>query len=162
MSSFLKISGAASLALHAMTYMALRNDGKPVSTKEVAQHFKVSEDHLHKVFQRLTRARLAETVRGPRGGFRIAGDPGKITLLNIYEAIEGPLDANFCLLESMTCNYNKCIFGGVIDSVNTQLRTYLEATSLSDLAGSLTVQQPPPPKRNSICRFYSWLFRRQC
>ena len=146
MSSFLSISGAASLALHAMSYISIHSDGKPVSTKEVAQHFKVSEDHLHKVFQRLTRARLAETVRGPRGGFRIAGDPGNISLLDIFEAIEGPLDPNCCLLESMACNYNMCIFSGVINSVNTQLKTYLETTSLSDLAGSLSVQKPQPKR----------------
>jgi DNA-binding IscR family transcriptional regulator len=63
----------------------------------------------------------------------IEGDPDKITLLNIYEEIEGPLPDKHCLLEAPFCNGNDCILGGLLEKVNREVREYLSGTRLSQL-----------------------------
>lgn len=137
MANILKISEATSLALHSMTYLAVNGDSKPVSTREISENFKISEAHLSKVFQRLSRQGLVVTQRGPRGGIRIAKSADQITLLHIYEAIEGPIGASECLLASRSCGFTSCVLGDIVGKVNTQVKDYLSGTKLSDLAKTL-------------------------
>jgi len=56
-----------------------------------------------KVLQALARARLIESHRGSGGGFSLAGDPARITLLDVIEAIEGSTALNICLTSDTAC-----------------------------------------------------------
>jgi Rrf2 family protein len=131
MSSVLKISEAASLALHTMVYLAA-NDENPASTPEIARILNASENHLSKVLQRLTKAGLAHPIRGPKGGFTLGKPADQISLLDVYEAIEGPLESTSCLLGTAGCGDN-CLFGGLLESVNHQVKMHFQKTMLSDL-----------------------------
>lgn len=135
MASVLKISEAASLALHSMTYLAAHENGKPVSTKEISDNFGISEAHLSKVFQRLSRVGLVRTQRGPGGGVRLGKPAADVTLLDIFEAIEGPIEYNSCILGAKTCDYASCILGQLANTVNHQVRDYLKSSNLAVLAG---------------------------
>ena len=136
MSSMLKISEAASLAMHGMAFLASNSD-RAVSTREIASRFHASEAHLSKVLQRLTRAGLVKSIRGPKGGF-MAGKPAdEITLLDVYESIEGPLVPCECLFSIPVCGDNGCILGGILVTVDRQIREYLAGTKLSDLANHI-------------------------
>ena len=130
--SILKISDAASLALHTMVYLA-KNPDRMVSTREIAGALDVSENHLAKVRQRLAKAGLVDAARGPGGGFRLASDPENTTLLQIYETIEGTFKPVSCLLRKPACTGETCILGGMIASVNEQFLEYLQTTALAAL-----------------------------
>jgi Rrf2 family protein len=132
MDNILKISEAASLAMHACTYLAKQN-GVKASTKEIAQVLGASEHHLAKVMQRLAKAGLVIPARGPKGGFTLARAPRKISLLNIYEAIEGDFGASNCLLSSKVCKGDKCILGGLLKTLNSEVLNYLKGTRLSEI-----------------------------
>jgi len=136
----LRISTAASLALHAISLLAA-NGNRTLSTKEIAAKLRASEAHLSKVLQRLGKARLVEATRGPKGGFCPARPGGDISLLEVYEAIEGPLQDSVCLLGEPVCQGEKCILGGLLETVNQQAREYLGGTTLSDLADVYEVTQ---------------------
>jgi Rrf2 family protein len=133
MQNILRISEAFSLALHSMTFLAANND-RPHSTKEIAERLAVSEAHLSKVLQRLHRGRLVQSIRGPKGGFSIAGSPGSIRLLDVYECIDGKLPVCDCLLASPVCSGHGCIFGGLPEAVSRQFKDYMEKTKISDFA----------------------------
>jgi len=140
LSNVLKISDAASLGLHAMGLLATRPD-TGFSTKQIARDLQVSEAHLSKVLQRLTKVGLAASTRGPRGGFALARSAESITLLDVYEAIEGPLVATRCLLGKRVCNGRQCILGDLLTTVDGQVRDYLATTRLADLT-SIYQSQP--------------------
>lgn len=137
MSNLLKISEAASLAFHAMVLLA-EKPGEVLSTKYIAEQFDVSEFHLSKVLQRLAKAGHVRSIRGPKGGFALVAKPGKLTLLEIYEVIEGPLTVGSCLFEMSACSRNKCVLGGLIEQVNNNVRNYLNQTRLSTVVESNT------------------------
>ena len=84
MNPWLNISDAAALALHAMGFLALKKD-TPVSNGEIAENFGVSENHLSKVLQRLGKAGLVRSSRGPRGGYLLNRPAEEINLLIIWE-----------------------------------------------------------------------------
>ncbi len=132
MSRVLKISEAASLALHTMVLLAARPQ-RTQATRDIAALLGVSEAHLAKVLQRLARAGLVTSQRGPRGGFSLARDPGQINLLEVYEAVEGPLQERSCLLGQPVCGGN-CLLGGLLHKVADEVSQYFSQTRLSDLA----------------------------
>jgi Rrf2 family protein len=106
-----------------------------VSTKRIASELHVSEAHLSKVLQRLAKAGLVDSTRGPKGGFRLAREAEDVRLLELYETIEGPLMANNCLLGTRICKGEQCILGNLLETVDRQVREYLAATRLSELTG---------------------------
>jgi Rrf2 family protein len=132
MSSLVKISEAASLALHTGVYLAA-HPGRTVSVHEVAQVLGCSENHLSKVLQRLVRTGLVHSTRGPGGGFVMAKKPEEVSLLAVYEAIEGRLEDASCLLAHPVCG-GDCILGGLLAEVNTKARQYLTTKTLADFA----------------------------
>jgi Rrf2 family protein len=133
MANVLRISEAASLALHTMVLLA-RKPEERLSTKEIAGVLEVSEAHLSKVLQRLGRVGLVNATRGPSGGFVVRENPDGITLLEVYEAIEGPLNSSKCLLGTPICNGGgKCILGGLLEEVNKEVKDYLSGTTISEL-----------------------------
>jgi Rrf2 family protein len=132
MSTALRISEAASLAFHAMALLAA-NPGEMISTSEIASTLKVSEAHLSKVLQRLTKVGLVKSIRGPGGGFKLAKRRDRITLLDVFESMEGRLELSDCLLAVPACSGDRCMFGGLLDSVNSQLINALAKKKLSQV-----------------------------
>jgi len=132
MPGVVKISEAASLALHAMVVL-VKNADRPVSTNEIATTLGVSENHLSKVLQRLVKAGVLNSVRGPNGGFSLQGQADRITLLEVYEGVEGPLEQAQCLFNRPICDGKSCMLGGLIETVNREVREQLERTTLDQL-----------------------------
>jgi Rrf2 family protein len=134
MSGILKISEATTIALHAMVLMA-RFPGKVLSNSQMADILQVSEAHLSKVLQRLAREGLLKSSRGPRGGFHLRRKSDEITLLEVYEAVEGPVRLERCLMENPLCDKSRCILGNLMDSVNGKFLEHMSTKRLSDLTG---------------------------
>lgn len=96
----------------------------------------VSEAHLSKVLQRLTRAGFVKPTRGPKGGYQLSRPGNEIYLLDIYEAIEGPLEPSECLLGVRVCPEGQCILGELLSVVNAEVKSYLSEKTLSEVTGA--------------------------
>lgn len=130
MTTILNISDAATIALHSMTYIC-KNNNRAVSVREIANYFDVSENHLSKVLQRLTKANLLISSKGPAGGFKLNKKSSDISLLQIYESIEGAFKDNNCLLKKENPQCESCIMGDLIKFTNNKVKTYLKTKKLS-------------------------------
>ncbi len=131
----IKISEAANLGMHALMLMADEPE-RPLAVKQAIRVIEVSENHLAKVLQRLAKAGLVTSSRGPKGGFLLARPPSRITLLHVFEALEGPISEKTCLLGKPVCGTG-CMLGDFITRTTRDFRKQLERTRLSDLAGAL-------------------------
>jgi len=109
-----------------------------VTVPQIAASLSASVTHLQKVMRQLSRIGLVRAVRGPRGGFALAKDPAEISLLAVFEALEGELSLNGCLFSQPVCDRTHCIMGGVIERVNTEVRDYMAHTTLEELARNET------------------------
>ena len=101
MADLIRMSEATALGLHTMAVVARHNE--PTSTAQIATELRASEAHLSKVLQRLAKVGLVHSIRGPKGGFALERPPEAISLLGVYEAVEGPLESNRCLLGNPVC-----------------------------------------------------------
>jgi Rrf2 family protein len=134
MKDVLRISEAASLALHTMAVLAAEPD-RIYSNRDIAGRLGVSSAHLAKVLQRLTRAGLLHSERGPGGGFKLGRPLDDVSLLEVYEAIEGPFEPRVCLLHEKSCSGTECIFGELLRSTNRKFRKFLETRRVAELGG---------------------------
>jgi Rrf2 family protein len=133
MANILKISDATALALHSMVHLAINPDVRS-TTAGIAEIFEASKHHLAKVNQRLTQAGLLQSNRGPAGGVGLAKDPAEISLLDIYEAMEGSMLCNPCLFGKDACPRPDCVLGTLLPGLARQVREYFEQTTLAQLA----------------------------
>ncbi len=129
-SGFFKITEATVLAIHAMMYTARHGD-RLVSTREIAEFHSISENHLAKVMQRLVHAGFIKSTRGPKGGFSLAKEPDEVTLTELYELFEGPFSSSTCLIGNPVCDGKSCIFGTLLEDINTMVINYMNKTRLS-------------------------------
>ncbi|MDD4857726.1 MAG: Rrf2 family transcriptional regulator [Candidatus Krumholzibacteria bacterium] len=135
MSNFIRISEATSIAFHAAAMIA-ENSDRIVSSREIASALGASENHLSKVLQRLARSGIVRSTRGPNGGFKIRTPWEKIRLIEIYEAIEGPLAPGRCLLAPSICRGNKCVLGVLVHKTDEAARKCLAGTTLAEIVKS--------------------------
>ena len=131
MSSPLRVSEAASLGLHAAAYL-VGGDRRRSPTRRIAEAIGVSEAHLAKVLVRLERAGIVLGTRGPGGGFELARPPERVTLQNVYEAIEGPLKTTRCMFGRRVCT-GGCMLGELLEEVDAMVLERLGRTTLADL-----------------------------
>ena len=149
MSGFLKFSDAASLGLHAAAFLARKSAGV-ASVREMARALGASQAHLSKVLQRLTKAGVVESLRGPSGGYELARPARGISLKRVYEAIEGPLDASVCPFDIPACRGGTCVLGGEFVRKGKELVRHLADTPLSSLELVLEGDAGRGPKRSRV------------
>ncbi len=125
------VSEKVNIAIHALGYMsANRNSGSPVTAATIAEALHVSESHLAKVMQILARVGFVESLRGARGGYCFKREPGDISLLDVIEAVDGPLVTPGCLLGTPICRAGECILLGLKTDLTVLLDRHLGATTI--------------------------------
>lgn len=129
----IKISEATAIALHAMIYIRAR-ENEIVSLKEIADRFKISENHLSKVLQRLVKAGYLTSIKGPKGGFKVVAQKKEASFLEVYETIEGKLQKQSCLFNSNESSCCCCVMSNLINNINKEFEDYMKSHKISDFA----------------------------
>ena len=99
----MRISTAAELGVRGMAYLAQNYHNGPVPMATICREQVLPRQYMLKIFAALGRAGLVRTSRGKGGGFVLAYPPADISILNIIEAVEGPLALNFCQSTPSRC-----------------------------------------------------------
>ena len=120
MNNLVNVSEGAYLALHGLVYIA-ENSPQRISVKKLSEVLSASEAHLAKVFQKLSKADLVESVRGPSGGFVLNADPNDVTFLDIYEIIDGKVNLNGCPFGKKECPFKACIFNSELNRISQEI-----------------------------------------
>jgi len=87
----MKLTCASSYALHAVVYMAQQKNDRPVASHKIAQERGIHARFLLKVLKPLVSARVLTSVKGPNGGYKLARHATDISVLEIVEAVDGPI-----------------------------------------------------------------------
>jgi Rrf2 family protein len=87
----MKLTRASSYALHAVVHMASQKKNDPLASHLIAQARGIPDRFLLKVLKPLVSAQVLHSVKGPNGGYRLAKPANEITMLEILEAVDGPI-----------------------------------------------------------------------
>ncbi len=132
MSKPIQISEAASIGIHALVLIS--NSGNNfMNVNMIAEKTGSSKNHIAKVMQNLVKADFVSSVRGPAGGFSLAKESKDITLLDIFESIEGKINMKVCPFDKTICPFDKCIMGGIFHKLTDELVEYLKKHTLADM-----------------------------
>jgi Rrf2 family protein len=131
----MKVSRSTEYALLAVGYIAKNQGDGVVLSEDIAKQYNIPLEYLLKILLQLVRANVLRSKRGPHGGFWLAKPATKITVLEIIEAVAGPLTSELNLAKQarnskygaeVQQTYNKAI---------SRARNVLLKTKLSNLLG---------------------------
>jgi Rrf2 family protein len=100
----MQITRQADYALRAMVYLARLEPNKRAATKVIAETQRIPPSFLAKIISQLSIAGLIHTSRGARGGVLLSRPPVDISLLEVIEAIDGPIALNECTVAPGNCD----------------------------------------------------------
>jgi Rrf2 family protein len=121
--------------IRALIYLA-NHQGTHAKAADIGAAMDIPTGFLQQVLQELQRGRLVSSRSGPSGGYLLARPPEDITILEIVEALEGPLQTSECALRGGPCHWDEvCAMHWVWSSARTALSDSLRAATLARVAG---------------------------
>jgi Rrf2 family protein len=129
----MRITRSTGYALLAAGYIAKHQRQKTILSQDISKEYDIPLEYLLKILQQLVRANVLRSKRGPRGGFSLAKPPNKITMLQIIEAVEGPVSGQLNLAEQAGGKKFGARAERVYEKAVGQAKSVLEKTKLSSL-----------------------------
>ena len=130
----MKISTKGRYGLRTLMDIATHQSAGPVNLHDIAARQKISAKYLWQILTILKTAGLVRGTRGPKGGYVLLRPPEDITLLDIVQALEGPIvlvectsDPSFCPRES------NCISRRIWSEISQTIRNALHTLTLAKI-----------------------------
>src|SRR5262249_29384102 len=87
----MKLSPASTFALHAVVYLAAPRSESLVGSQDMARLLGITENRLVRILKSLVSTRILWSLRGRGGGYRLTRPASQISVLEVIEAIDGPV-----------------------------------------------------------------------
>jgi Rrf2 family iron-sulfur cluster assembly transcriptional regulator len=129
----MRLTTKGRFAVTAMIDLAMQNGSGPVTLAEISQRQKISLSYLEQLFAKLRRRALVDSVRGPGGGYCLAKDMGDVSVADIIQAVDEPIDATQCGGKENCQDDHKCITHDLWAKLNDQILDYLRGVTLKQL-----------------------------
>ncbi|MGC2064288.1 MAG: Rrf2 family transcriptional regulator [Thermodesulfovibrionales bacterium] len=126
----MEITQETDYAVRCILYLSRCTGESPVMIETIAAEMRIPRSFLAKILQRLARAEIVKSFRGVKGGFQLRRLPSEISLLNVVEAIEGPVAMNRCTIDPQRCNFSgTCTVHPVWQTLQELVTDYLGKTT---------------------------------
>lgn len=125
----MQITRQADYALRAMLFLAKADKDKRTATSQIAESEQIPPSFLAKIISQLSIAGLIYTSRGARGGVSLAHSVDEISVLDVIEAIDGPISLNECATSKDGCQFGEdCAFQPIWYDAQAELVKKLQET----------------------------------
>jgi Rrf2 family protein len=142
----MQITRQADYAVRAVHYLAHMKPGERVATAEVADRQRIPLTFLAKIVSQLSAAGVIRATRGAHGGITLARSPDHVTLLEVVEAIDGPVRLNECVTDLHACAMAPgCSVRDVWCQAQADLIDRLRQTTFGSLSAPRSVQETELP-----------------
>ena len=129
-----RLSKKADYGLIALKHLA-RHADESVSAREIAKEYRIPGELLAKIMQRLARKGLVVSQQGTHGGYLLGRDPSRISIVDVIEALDGPIGITPCERGSSCEQMEKCTVKDPLMAVRAKMVRVLSDTSIYELAG---------------------------
>ena len=129
----MKLSTKGRYGVKAMVDLAIHYGESPISIKSISQRQGISEYYLEQLFSALRKAKLIKSIRGAQGGYVLNKLPEEITVADIMEVLEGPIEISDCV-EGTTCNNGNCCASRLVwQKIKTSIEDVTTSVTLKDI-----------------------------
>ncbi len=152
------LSRSAQYAIRALAYLAMRERGQWVLTRQIAADLDIPSPFLAKILQTLAGADILESQRGRNGGFRLVRNPDRLPLFDIVEAFDKLGQGRLCVLGQKVCSdESACPLHHTWKHSLNSFRHRLQTTTLTDLSQHPNALGFPgrPPARDAVAPDFS-------
>jgi Rrf2 family protein len=133
----LQISRKIEYGLRAMIFLAAQQPGEVVPFREIARRMDVPQEFLAKILKTLAGKGFVKSTRGAHGGYALAAPAGQISMLDVIEAVEGPVKVNVCQDNHDACRLSQnCTMYGVWKLGQERMLEVYRSATLDKLAMS--------------------------
>lgn len=144
----MQITRATDYAVRITIHLAGSTPSGRVQGRALARAIGAPESFVSKVLQQLVQAGLVISQRGTRGGFQLARQAADISLLDVVEAIEGPMQVNVCIPAGSNCSRkDSCGAHPVWLEAQQALVKVLSIASVAQLARTPMKQRRPHTRK---------------
>ncbi len=138
-------------ALRALVYLAQKNTEGLTMIPEISRESGVPGPYVAKIFRDLVGQNILESRKGPRGGFRFKLDPGKITLMQVVEAVDDGSRMNACAMGLDECSAaNACPLHHVWTVAKKKIITLLEKETLRSVKKKVSLKSYRAVQRSQL------------
>lgn len=130
----MKLSTRSRYGTRLMLDLAKFYDQSPIPLAEIAKRQKLSVKYLEQLIIPLKASGLIQSVRGARGGYRLARSPERITVGQVIEVLEGDLSMVDCVKNPKACKLRvHCLTRPLWQGVSRLIKEYLSSLTLKDV-----------------------------
>lgn len=129
----MKLSTKGRYGVKAMVDLALNYDKEPVSIKSISKRQGISEYYLEQLFSPLRRAKLIISVRGAQGGYYLNKAPKDITVAEVMNVLEGPIEISDCVDGVECSNVDCCATRLLWQKIKKSIDDVMESVTLQDI-----------------------------
>ena len=130
----MQVTRALEYANRAMVLLAQNYGTEPLVVARIAEETAAPPNFLHQVLNNLARAGLLVSRRGMKRGYELARPPAEVSLLDVFEVIQGPLGLTSCTVEGNWCPRERsCSLSAVWHDIQDGIREKLAAATLEKL-----------------------------
>lgn len=126
----MRLTTKGRFAVTAMIDLALHHGNGPVTLAGISERQKISLSYLEQLFGKLRRRSLVESVRGPGGGYLVARALGEISVSQIIQAVDEPIDATQCGGLENCRDDQRCMTHELWANLNKRIQDYLAGVTL--------------------------------
>jgi Rrf2 family iron-sulfur cluster assembly transcriptional regulator len=131
----MQITRATDYAVRVMIFMATCPPKTRMAVTDIARGIEAPGSFVSKILQQLVQRGMVTSHRGAGGGFELAVDPRNVSLLDVVEMVEGPLQVNLCLRADGSCSRKSwCGAYPVWNEAQAALKGALASASIEQLA----------------------------
>lgn len=131
----MQITRATDYAVRVIIYLATLPPDTRVAVPDLARGIQAPESFVSKILQQLALRGMVISHRGTGGGFQLAVEPESVSLLEVVEMVEGPLQINLCLPGETSCSRKSwCGAHPIWSEAQDALKKVLAGVSIAKLA----------------------------
>lgn len=130
----MKLSTKGRYGVRAMVDLAINYSESPVSIKSIAGRQNISELYLEQLFSPLRKAKLIKSVRGAQGGYVLSKHPKEISVSDIIDVLEGPIEISSCIDSGECSNMEVCPSRLLWEKIKNSIDEVTKSITLQDMA----------------------------
>lgn len=132
----MRLTTKGQYAVRAVVNLAGHDEGKPITLKGISKEEGISLSYLEQLFVKLRKGEIVRSVRGPGGGYILSRDAVNISVGDVINVVEEPLNPVACLDgEKSSCDhFDKCSTVKVWAGLGERIKEFLDSVSIAQLS----------------------------
>lgn len=146
----MKLSTKGKYGIKAMVDLAIHYGKLPTSIKSISKRQNISEYYLEQLFSSLRKAELIKSIRGAQGGYILNKAPSEISIADILDILEGPIEISECLENGQCSNKSFCASRLFWAKLKKSIDSVTQSMTLQDVIDDFNNEKNAGEKNHEI------------